>query len=150
MPLKGEIHDTRKGVSLLKEVTKLLINDFKIQELGHDFMGYSLQQGDVYTFHHAIVPNREGGGYTYWNGVILFSTPHQYLHAIESVDDNYFYYITSEMLDMKMKGYLDEDNLIEINNILSDFESKYRNKYTRRGKKLIKDKYLNRKFNDPR
>ena len=134
----------------MKEVTKLLINDFKIQELGHDFMGYSLQQGDVYTFHHAIVPNREGGPYAYWNGVILFSTPHQYLHAIESVDDSYFYYITSEMLDMKMKGYLDEDNLIEINNILSDFESKYRNKYTRRGKKLIKDKYLNRKFNDPR
>lgn len=136
----------RKSVSELKSVTNLLINDFKIKELGHDFMGHSLQQGDVYTFHHAIVPNREGGKYVYWNGVVLFSTPHQYLHAIESVSDDYFYWITSEMLDMKMKGFLDESNLKEINNILCEFEDKYKNRYTRRGKKLIKDEYLNRVY----
>lgn len=28
----------------MKEVTKLLINDFKIKQLNYDFMGYSLQR----------------------------------------------------------------------------------------------------------
>lgn len=151
MCLRGESRHTERVSSGLKEVTKLLINDFKIKELGYDFMGYSLQKGDIYTFHHVLIPNRDGGPYDYWNGVVLFSAPHQYLHVIEATNHNYFSYITSEMLDMKHKGYLDEDNLVEINDILCDFESKYWNRYTKKGKKLIKDVYLNRKYrNSPR
>lgn len=130
----------------MKEITKILINDFKIKELGHDFMGYSLQKGDIYTFHHLIVPKRHGGPYAYWNGAILCSTPHQYLHTIEAVDNKYFGYITSEMLDMKAKGFLDEDNLREIDNILSEFEWNYRDYYTRKGKRVLRPEYLHRRF----
>lgn len=130
----------------LKEVTKLLINDFKIKELGHDFMGYSLQKGDIYTFHHLLVPNRQGGPYAYWNGVVLFSTPHQYLHAIEAIEHKYFEYLTSEMQDMKVKGYLDDANLREIEAILSEFEWKYKNHYTKKRKKVLRPEYLHRKF----
>lgn len=121
-----------------------MINEFKIQELGHDFMGYSLQKGDIYTFHHLIVPNRNGGPYARCNGAILFSTPHQYLHTIENVDDRYFYYLTSEMVDMNVKGFLDERNIDAIHDILCEFEHKYDKKYSKKGKRLIKPEYLHR------
>lgn len=140
---------TEKSVSGLKEITKLMINEFKIKELGHDFMGYSLQKGDIYTFHHLIVPNRHGGPYARWNGAILFSTPHQYLHVIEGVDFKYFSFLTSEMIDMNMKGYLDERNVEAVHDILCEFEHKYRNRRSKKGRRLIKDEYLNRIYNNP-
>jgi len=31
----------------MKDVTKLMINEFKIKELGYDFMGYELQKSDI-------------------------------------------------------------------------------------------------------
>ena len=123
-----------------------MINEFKLKELGHDFMGYSLQKGDIYTFHHLIVPNRQGGPYTRWNGAILYSTPHQYLHVIEATDYKYFSYLTSEMIDMNQKGFIDIDNILEINDILCEFEHKYRNRRSKKGKRLIKDAYLNRQY----
>lgn len=123
-----------------------MINEFKLKELGHDFMGYSLQKGDIYTFHHLIVPNRQGGPYARWNGAILYSTPHQYLHVIEATDHRYFSYLTSEMIDMNHKGFIDIDNILEINDILCEFEYKYRNRRSKKGKRLIKDAYLNRQY----
>lgn len=124
-----------------------MINEFRLKELGHDFMGYSLQKGDIYTFHHLIVPNRQGGPYARWNGAILYSTPHQYLHVIEATDYKYFGYLTSEMIDMNQKGFIDTDNILEINNILCEFEHKYQNRRSKKGKRLIKDTYLNRIYN---
>ena len=55
----------------MKEVTKLLINDFKIKQLNYDFMGYSLQRGDIYTFHHFLIANREYCGKRGKKGKIL-------------------------------------------------------------------------------
>ena len=98
----------------MKEITMLMINEFKIKQLGYDFMGYSLQKGDIYTFHHLIIPRRHGGSYSRDNGAILFSTPHSYLHVIEVYDYDRFTAITSEMIDMNIKGYLDVNNLIYI------------------------------------
>ena len=124
-----------------------MINEFKLDELGHDFMGYSLQKGDIYTFHHLIIPRRDNGPYALWNGAILFSTPHQYLHTIEAIDYKYFAYITNKMIDMNTKGCLDERNVVEIHNILCEFEHKYYDRYSNKGKRLIRDKYLNRIYN---
>lgn len=128
----------------MKEVTKKLITDFKIDKLGYDFMGYRKQGDDIYTFHHLIIARRFGGPYDYWNGVVICSTPHQYLHVIEVVDHKYFDYITSEMLDMKNKGELALENLREINNILSEFEWTHKDYYTKRGNRLIKPEYKRR------
>lgn len=128
----------------MREVTKLMINEFKIKQLGYDFMGYSLQKGDIYTFHHLIVPNRNGGAYARWNGAILFSTPHQYLHVIESKDYDKFCYLTSEMIDMNIKGYLDVENLRNIDDVLTQFEREYSGARTRKGKVLIKEEYTRR------
>ena len=129
----------------MKEVTKLMINDFKIKELGYDFMGFSLQKGDIYTFHHLIVPNRDGGKIERWNGAILCgATSHPYLHLIESKSDEIFSYITSEMIDINLKGYLDKRNLREIGYLLDEFESKHGNDTNGRGRKLIKSIYRER------
>ena len=134
-----------KGWSYVKEVTKLLINDFKIRQLNYDFMGYSLQRGDIYTFHHFLIANRENGPYAYWNGVILCGkTSHPYLHLIESKDEERFYDITSEFLDMKNKGYLDIENLRYIDDILTNFEKEYCGKRSKKGKILIKEEYTKR------
>ena len=128
----------------MKEVTKLMINEFKIKELGYDFMGYSLQKDDKYTFHHLVIPKRRGGLTMRENGAILFTTPHQYLHVIELYESDIYDYITQELVAMNQKGYLDVENLIRIHEALEFFEQKYENKYTKRGKKLIRVKYKNR------
>ena len=130
----------------MKEVTKLLIREYHIKQLGYDFMGYALQKGDIPTYHHLIVPAREGGKETIENGAVLFSTSHNYLHVIENKDDIYFYYITSEIIDMKIKGWLDPENLRNINKILNEFEQKYRFDETSKGKRLIKEEYKKRVF----
>ena len=128
----------------MREVTQSMIREFKLREKGIDFMGYHLKKGDIYTFHHLIVPNREGGPYARWNGAILFSTPHQYLHVIENKDYDRFCYITSEMIDMNMKGYLDIANIREIHSVLEGFEREYSGARTRKGKVLIKEEYTRR------
>lgn len=129
----------------MKQVTHLMIDEFNIKKLGFDFMGYSLQKGDIYTFHHLIVPNRKHGPYARWNGAILCGkTSHEYLHRIEHVDYDIFSYLTSEMIDMNIKGYLDKDNLRQIDDLLSCFEKEHAGERTRKGKILIKEEYTRR------
>jgi hypothetical protein len=121
-----------------------MINEFKINQLGYDFMGYSLQKGEIYTFHHLIIPNRNGGPYARWNGAILFSTPHQYLHVIENKDYDVFTALSSEMIDINVKGYLDLENLRNINDILTQFEREHSGERSKKGKLLIKEAYTRR------
>lgn len=129
----------------MKQVTQLLIDEFNIKKLGFDFMGFSLQRGDIYTFHHLIIPARKGGAYAAWNGAILCGkTSHEYLHRIELINEEIFNLITSEMVDMKIKKFLDPYNLRQIGELLSYFESKYSHLRTKKGKRLIKDEYLRR------
>ena len=130
----------------MRTVTKEMIDEFEIDKLGYDFMGYSLQKDDIYTFHHLIIPNRKGGLITRDNGAILCGkSSHPYLHVIECYEYEFFTWITSEMIDMNIKGYLAISNLKEINNILREFESRYDKTLTRKGKPLIKSIYRERK-----
>lgn len=129
----------------MKEITNLMIKEFNINKLGYDFMGYSLKKGDIYTFHHLIIPNRYGGKYERWNGAILCGeTSHPYLHLIESKDYDMFTYITSEMIDMNIKGYLDIDNIRRIHDLLKQFEIEYAGVKGKKGKRLIKWDYKER------
>ena len=130
----------------MREVTKLMINEFKIKQLGYDFMGYSLQRGDIYTFHHLIIPNRHGGPYARWNGAVLCGrTSHPYLHLIEAKDYDMFCYLTSEMIDENVKGYLDSNNLKSIDDLLTCFEREHCSDRSKKGKLLIKEEYVMRK-----
>lgn len=135
----------------MKPVTKLLINNFKIEELGYDFMGYSLHKKDSYNFHHLIYSheycrkNNLGDGYWYSNGVILCgNSSHPYLHLIERENRYIFEEITQEMFQMKSKGYLDKNNLIAIHQMLDYFEADNKNKRNKKGQLIIKPQYYDR------
>lgn len=129
----------------MKLVTKLMINEFKIKELNYDFMGYKLQKNDIYTFHHLIIPNCKNGPVTRENGAILCgSTSHPYLHLIQSKENSLFCYITSEMIDMNIKGYLDVANIKRIHEVLQEYESKHSHDKNKKGKILLKEEYKSR------
>lgn len=123
-----------------------MINEFKIKQLGFDFMGFELQKKDIYTFHHLIIPNRKGGAFAIWNGAILCGkSSHPYLHVIEAKDYDMFCYITSEMIDENIKGYLDPKNIKNIHEVLALFEREHSGDRTKKGHPLIKECYTRRR-----
>ncbi len=129
----------------MRKVTNSMIKEFRIRELGYDFMGYHLNKGDKHTFHHLVLANRDGGPYARWNGAILCGeTSHPYLHAIEDKDYDMFCTLTSEMIDMNIKGYLDLENLRKINDVLCLFEKEHCSDRMKSGKLLIKEEYTRR------
>lgn len=133
----------------MKEITKLMINDFKIKQLGYDFMGYKVDKTIDLSFHHLIIPHRDckkyglGEGYLYWNGAILNQeTAHDYLHIIEKIDYEIFSRITSEMIDENIKRNLDIENLKHIRDLLIYFEKEHATDKSKKGDYLIKRKYI--------
>ena len=135
----------------MKDVTSLVIKQYKLYELGYDFMGYPLEEGDKFTVHHLIIPSRLNGPLERWNMSILCGlTAHTYLHLIESLDYYTFLKITSELIDINVQGYIDITNLERIDSILTDFEQEWIIKDVRngRGKRKIKEKYTQRILND--
>ena len=138
----------------MKEITKIMINDFKIMKLGYDFLGYKVNRKQDLSFHHLIIPRRHckeaglGEGYLYWNGAILRqNTSHDYLHLIENVDPDIFYELTSEMIDENIKGRLDTDNLKRIHDLLLYFEREHDHDTSKKGKLLIKREFVTGRVN---
>ena len=138
----------------MKEITKIMVNDFKIMKLGYDFMGYKVNRTKDLSFHHLIIPHREskaygiGEGYLYWNGAILRqNTSHDYLHIIEKIDPDIFYELTSEMIDENIKGRLDIDNLKRIHDLLLYFEREHDHDTSKKGKLLIKREFVTGRVN---
>ena len=138
----------------MKEITKLMVNDFKIMKLGMDFMGYHVNRKQDLSFHHLIIQRRHckeaglGEGYLYWNGAILRqNTSHDYLHLIEKIDPDIFYELTSEMIDENIKGRLDIDNLKRIHDLLLYFEREHDHDTSKKGKLLIKREFVTGRVN---
>ena len=138
----------------MREVTKLMINDFKIMKLGYDFLGYKVNRKQDLSYHHLIIPRRHckeaglGEGYLYWNGAILRqNTSHDYLHLIENIDPDIFYELTSEMIDENIKGRLDIDNLKRIHDLLLYFEREHDHDTSKKGKLLIKREFVTGRVN---
>lgn len=136
------------GGIIMSKITNIMIREFRINELGYDFMGYSLKKPDIYTYHHLLIPNCNKGPASFWNGAILCgNTSHPYLHTIEDVDYDIFSYITSEMLDMKIKEAIDIENVRKINDLLCYFEKEHSGDRAKGGKPLIKEAYTKRFLN---
>ena len=138
----------------MKEITKIMVNDFKIMKLGMDFMGYHVNRKQELSYHHLIIPRRHckeaglGEGYLYWNGAILRqNTSHDYLHLIENIDPDIFYELTSEMIDENIKGRLDIDNLKRIHDLLLYFEREHDHDTSKKGKLLIKREFVTGRVN---
>lgn len=135
----------------MKDITMLMIRKYKLNKLKYDFMGYEFVNNNQLSFHHLIVPKRLckelgfGKGYYEWNGAILRQdTSHEYLHVIEIYDPERFNAIKSEMIDENIKGYLDIDNIMSINDILNGFEREYSGKVRKNGIVIIKEEYTRR------
>ena len=138
----------------MREVTKLMIRDFKIMKLGYDFLGYKVNRKQDLSYHHLIVQRRHckeaglGEGYLYWNGAILRQdTSHAYAHVIEKIDPDIFYELTSEMIDENIKGRLDIDNLKRIHDLLLYFEREHDHDTSKKGKLLIKREFVTGRVN---
>lgn len=126
----------------MKSITRLMIDVYNLKKI--DFMGYQFTKNNA-SYHHLVVPRRLGGPETIDNGAVLNGkTSHPYLHRIESVDLDMFNYITSEMIDINIKGYLDIYNLRKIDDILTQFEREHSSDTTKKGKLLIKEEYTRR------
>ena len=133
----------------MREVTRRLLSDFGVLELGYDFMGYVVLGKQGISFHHLIIPRRLSkkygisDGYLYWNGSILVqNTSHDYLHTIENYDLDRFDYISLEMIDMHSIGCIGLDNLKKIRDCLVGFEREYSGCKTKKGKEIIKDDFV--------
>lgn len=133
----------------MKEITKEMIRIFQMKQLGYDFMGYNFAKTGELSFHHLIVPHRDcksyglGEGYTFWNGAILVqSTAHDYLHAIERIDPDIFAYITSEMIDENAMRQIRIENLKRIREALLSFEAEHCSDRTKSGAHVIKPIYV--------
>ena len=138
----------------MREVTNLMVNEFKIMKLGMDFMGYHVNRKQDLSYHHLIVQRRHckeaglGEGYLYWNGAILRqNTSHDYLHIIEKIDPDIFCELTSEMIDENIKGRLDIDNLKRIHDLLLYFEREHDHDTSKKGKLLIKREFVTGRVN---
>ena len=126
----------------MKSITNLMIAIYNLKKI--DFMGYTFTKSNA-SYHHLIVPRRLGGPETIENGAVLNGkTSHPYLHRIESVDLDVFNDITSEMIDINVKGFLDLYNLRKLDDILRSFEREHSGDTTKKGKLLIKEEYTRR------
>lgn len=121
-----------------------MVRIYCIDELGYDFMGYEKNNNGLLTFHHLIIPKRKNGRETIRNGAALYRKPHDYLHTIERYDLDRFNAITSEMIDMNIKGYLDLENIEYIDDVLYSFEREYTGRTTKKGHEIIKPEYTRR------
>ena len=134
----------------MREVTKLMINEYNIKRLGYDFMGYTFKNINELSFHHLIIPRRlcnnmKNKGYTRENGAILKqSSSHDYLHLIEIYDRDRFLEITKYLIEENKLGRLDIDTLRKIRDVLLSFEMEYQDVRNSNGRKIIKKEFKNR------
>lgn len=134
----------------MREVTKLMINEYNIRKLGYDFMGYTFKNINELSFHHLIIPRRlcnnmKDKGYNKENGAILKqSSSHDYLHLIELYDRDRFLEITKYLIEENKLGRIDVDTLRKIRDVLLSFEMEYQDVRSSNGGKIIKKEFKNR------
>lgn len=137
----------------MKEITREMIREFKLKQLGYDFMSYQFIKTGELSFHHLVVSHRDcqyyglGQGYAFWNGAILVqSTAHDYLHAIERLDPDMFSAITSEMIDENAMRQIRIENLKRIREALLSFEAEHCSDKTKSGAYVIKPAYVDKRI----
>lgn len=124
----------------MKEITRLLIDSYNMKKI--DMMGYYFNKNNA-SFHHLIIPRRNGGRESFENGAVLNGkTSHPYLHIIESVDPDVFDFITMEMIEEKYLCRVDEENIRNIDDALRSFEKEHSGDRTSKGKILIKPEFV--------
>ncbi|MBR1385238.1 MAG: hypothetical protein IJ568_00245 [Bacilli bacterium] len=129
-------------------ITKLMIQKYNINDI--DFMGYFINEDNA-SYHHLIIPKRNGGPKTISNGAILNKeTSHSYLHLIEKKDYEVFYDLTREMIKENKLGKIDMEILKRIDDILNYFEKEHSQDTNFNGEMLIREDYIKRLLKERR
>lgn len=125
----------------MREVTKQLIDIYQVKDI--DWMGYAVDRPQDITFHH-IWKKSDGGLYTIDNGAPLNGdTAHPYLHIIEAKDFDMYLYINNLLKNINTQGFKPTRNqLLAVRAILEQFEREHCSDRTKKGKQLIKTKYI--------
>ena len=122
-----------------------LFYDFELHKLGYDFMGFLFDDKKELSYHH-IQPRHYKGKTTYENGALLNRhTSHDYIHTIEEFDFKLFIELSQILKDEHNVGKITPEHIQEINLLLTYFERKYENQYTKRGNLIIKEEYIRRR-----
>lgn len=130
----------------MSKLRERIYKDFKIEELGYDFMGYTFESKKELSTHH-ILP-RHSGGQTKKNNLCALNrfTSHNYIHLIEDTDYKVFLELSKYLLEEVSKGKISREQLLRIEDALQFFEYKYRNEEDRHGEMLIKPEYKTKRI----
>ena len=125
----------------MKAITAELIRIYQPDDI--DWMGYYTLCKDDFSFHH-IIKKCDGGPYHIDNGALLNrDTAHPYLHLIEVKDLDMFDYINKILKDINTQRYSPtKKQLLAIRSVLESFEREHCSDRTKRGKILLKAKYI--------
>lgn len=125
----------------MKEATAQLIEIF--QPTDTDWMGYTIESVEDLSFHH-IEKKQDGGLYTVNNGALLNSyTSHEYLHLIETRDLELYGYINNLLQNINNQRFAPtKSQLLAVRSILEQFEREHAGETNRKGKALIKTKFI--------
>lgn len=127
------------------KLAERIIEDFNLEGLGYDFMGYLFDSKKELSYHH-IQPRHYKGKTTYENGAMLNRyTSHNYIHTIEEMDFKLFIELSQILKDEHAAKKITPDHIKEIYQLLNYFESKYDGQYTKRGNLIIKEEYVRRR-----
>ena len=130
----------------MSKLRERIYKDFKIEQLGYDFMGYTFDSKKELSTHH-ILP-RHSGGQTKKNNLCALNrfTSHNYIHLIEDTDYKVFLELSKYLLEEVKKGEIGREQLLRITDVLQFFEYKYRDEEDRHGELLIRPEYKSKRI----
>lgn len=130
----------------MSRLREKLYKEYKLEELGYDFLGYKFDSKRELSTHH-ILP-KHSGGETKKNNLCILNrfTSHNYIHLIEEYDYKVFLELSKYLLEEVKKGEIAKEQLLRIEDALQFFEYKFRDEEDRYGEKLIKPEYKEKRI----
>ena len=130
----------------MSRLRERLYKDYKLEQLGFDFMGYQYDKKTDLSTHH-ILP-RHCGGKTKKDNLCVLNryTSHNYIHLIEDIDYKMFLQISKFLMEQVKKGEISVEQILRINDVLEVFERKYKDEESRNGELLIKPEYKTKRI----
>jgi hypothetical protein len=130
----------------MSRLREKLYREFKIEQLGYDFLGYTFESKKELSTHH-IFPRHSGGKTKKDNLCVLNRfTSHNYIHLIEDTDYKVFLELSKYLLEEVKKGEIGREQLLRIADVLQFFEYKYRDEEDRHGELLIRPEYKSKRI----
>lgn len=130
----------------MSRLRERLYKDYKLEELGYDFLGYTFNSKKELSTHH-IIPRHSGGETKKKNLCVLNRiTSHNYIHLIEDYDYKVFLQISGSLLKQVQQGKIDLEEIKKITELLEFFEHKYKDAEDRHGELLIRPEYKTKRI----